>query len=124
MDWNKKSIIRLLRHTPTLIPDESLWDGIKQNILEDQHQALAKALAPTFWDKCRSWGSMPRPAFTLATMIILMVMIGSSGQLFMNSSLVRVSGSDQMEYISSLINDPVSDNNGSDTQTPIEKYFL
>ena len=35
-------------------------------------------------------------------------------------------GQDQVEYLSSLVDEPVElvSNNGNDSQTPIEKYFL
>ena len=106
------------------VPDGALWGRIKQIVADDQQQQLEKSLEPDFWERLRGAVHFPRPAFALATLVTMLFMIGSIGQLFYISPVVKINGQDQIEYIRSLIEEPVALNNGSDSQTPIEKYFL
>ena len=108
------------------VPDKLLWEQIKQTIEEEQQQLLEKSLKPDFWERLRSAVHIPRPAFVLATLVIMIFMIGSTGQLFFSSPIVKINGQDKVEYLSSLIDEPMdlASNNGNDPQTPIEKVFL
>jgi anti-sigma factor RsiW len=106
------------------VPDQLLWVQIKQNIEEEQQQQLETSLKPNFWERIRLAVHIPRPAFALATIVTMIFMIGSMGQLFFSAPLVKINGQDQVAYLSSLIDEPVDMNNGNDSQTPIEKVFL
>ena len=106
------------------VPDQILWAQIKQTIEEEQQQQLEASLKPNFWERIRSAVHIPRPAFALATIVTMIFMIGSTGQLFFSAPIVKINGQDQVAYLSSLIDEPVDMNNGNDSQTPIEKVFL
>ena len=106
------------------VPDQLLWARIKQNIEDDQRQQLEESLKPNFWERFRLAVHIPRPAFALATVVTMIFMIGSTGQLFFSAPVVKINGQDQVAYLSSLIDEPVDMNNGNDSQTPIEKVFL
>ena len=106
------------------VPEKLLWSRIKQTIEEEQQQQLEVSLQPNFWERIRSAVHIPRPAFALATIITMIFMIGSTGQLFLTAPVVKTNGQDQVEYLSSLMEEPVAMNNGNDPQTPIEQYFL
>ena len=106
------------------VPDQALWAQIKQTIEEEQQQQLEASLKPNFWERIRSSVHIPRPAFALATIVTMIFMICSTGQLFFSAPVVKINGQDQVAYLSSLIDDPIDMNNGNDSQTPIEKVFL
>ena len=106
------------------VPDQLLWVRIKQTIEEELQQQLEASLKPNFWERIRLAVHIPRPAFALATIVTMIFMIGSTGQLFFSAPVVKINGQDQVAYLSSLIDEPVDMNNGSDSQTPIEKVFL
>jgi len=106
------------------VPDQLLWARIKQSIEEDQQQQPEESLKPNFWERLKGAIHIPRPAFALATIVTMIFMIGSTGQLFFTAPIVRINGQDQVQYLSSLVDDPVDMNNGNDSQTPIEKVFL
>ena len=106
------------------VPDQLLWARIKQTIQEEQKQQLEASLMPNFWERIRLTVHIPRPAFALATIVTMIFMIGSTGQLFFSAPVVKISGQDQVAYLSSLIDEPFEMNNGNDSQTPIEKVFL
>ena len=122
----KKEAVNPFVNAPKVVPDKLLWAQVKQTIEEEQQQQLETSLKPNFWERIRSAVHIPRPAFALATIVTMILMIGSTGQLFFSSQVVRINGQDQVEYLSSLIDEPVdlASNNGNDLQTPIEKYFL
>jgi len=122
----KKELVEPLTNAPSAAPDASLWLQIKQTIEEEQLQQVEKSLVPDFWERVRSAVHIPRPAMALASIVTMIFMIGSTGQLFINSQFVKINGPDQVAYLSSLINEPlaVDTNNGNDPQTPIEQYFL
>ena len=106
------------------VPDQLLWARIKQTIEEEQQHQLEVSLKPNFWDRFKLVVHIPRPAFALATIITMIFMIGSTGQLFFSAPVVKINGPDQVAYLSTLIDEPVDMNNGNDSQTPIEKVFL
>jgi anti-sigma factor RsiW len=122
----KKEVVYPFNNAPRVVPDGFLWAQIKQTIEEEQQQQAEKSFIPDFWKRLISAVHVPRPAFALATIVTMLFMIGTTGQLFINNVFVKVNGQDQVEYMSSLIDEPVdvASNNGSDSQTPIEKYFL
>jgi predicted anti-sigma-YlaC factor YlaD len=120
----KKEAIDPFVNSSVEVPDKILWAQLKQAIEEDQQQQLKESLKPNFWEKISSAVHIPRPAFALATVITMIFMIGSTGQLFFNPPIVKINGQDQVQYLSSLIDEPVDMSNGSDSQTPIEKVFL
>ncbi len=106
------------------VPEKLLWSRIKQTIEEEQQQQLEVSLQPNFWERIRSAVHIPRPAFALATVVTMIFLFGSTGQLFLSTPAVKINGQDQMAYLSSLIDEPIAMNNGNDSQTPIEKVFL
>lgn len=106
------------------VPDQLLWERIKQNIEEDQQQQFEVSLKPNFWERFKLVVHIPRPAFALATVVTMIFLFGSTGQLFLSTPAVKINGQDQMAYLSSLIDEPIAMNNGNDSQTPIEKVFL
>jgi predicted anti-sigma-YlaC factor YlaD len=122
----KNELITPLNNANRAVPDELLWFHIKQNIKDEQQLQLEKDLKPGFWENLRNSVHIPRPAFALATLVTMIFMIGTTGQLFMNSQVVQFDGPQQMQYLSSLVDEPLDTdvNNGNDQQTPIEKYFL
>jgi len=120
----KKEVVNPFVNSSKDVPDQLLWAQIKQTIEEEQQQQLEASLKPNFWEKISSAVHIPRPAFALATVITMIFMIGSTGQLFFNPPIVKINGQDQVQYLSSLIDEPVDMSNGSDSQTPIEKVFL
>jgi hypothetical protein len=120
----KKEVINPFVNAPKVVPDGILWARIKQTIEDDQQQQLEKSLKPDFWERLRSAVHIPRPAFALATVVTMIFMFGSTGQLFFSTPSVKINGPDQVAYLSSLIDEPVAMNNGNDSQTPIEKVFL
>ena len=121
----KKEVVNPFVNAPKDVPDEFLWDQIKQTI-EEEGQQVEKSFIPDFWERLRPAVHIPRPAFALATIVTMIFMIGSTGQLFFSSQVVKINGQDQVEYLSSLIDEPVdlASNNGNDPQIPIEKVFL
>ena len=106
------------------VPVQLLWAKIKHTIEEEQQHQLEVSLKPTFWERFRLAVHIPRPAFALATVVTMIFMIGSIGQLFFSAPIVKINGQDQVAYLSSLIVEPVDMNNGNDSLTPIEKVFL
>ena len=122
----KKEVVYPFVNASKDVPDEFLWAQIKQTIEEEQQQQLETSLKPNFWERIRSAVHIPRPAFALTTIVTMIFMIGSTGQLFLSSPVVKINGQDQVEYLSSLIDEPVdlASDNGNDSQIPIEKYFL
>jgi len=106
------------------VPDQLLWAQIKQTIEEEQQHQLEVSLKPNFWERFRLAVHVPRPTFALATVVTMIFMIGSTGQLFFSAPVVKINGQDQVAYLSSLIDEPVDMNNGNDSQTPIKKVFL
>jgi predicted anti-sigma-YlaC factor YlaD len=122
---NQKVVIPFV-NAPQDVPTGILWSQIRQAINEGQTRQLEAVLKPGLWERIRSAVYIPRPAFALASIVTMIFVIGSTGQLFLSSPAVHINGRDQIEYISSLLDEPVDagGNNGSDTQTPIEKYFL
>jgi len=107
-------------------PEPFLWDLIKQRIEDDRELWFQKSLIPDFWQSLRLSLQVPRPAFAIVTIVTIIWMIGTTGQIFINNILVKVNGAEQVEYISSLIDDSVGipANNGNGSETPIEQYFL
>ncbi len=122
----KKEAVNPFVNASIEVPDKFLWAQIKQAIEVEQQQQLEKSLKPDFWERLRSAVHIPRPAFALATLVTIIFMIGSTGQLFFSAPVMKINGQDQVEYLSSLINEPLDldSNNGNDSQTPIEKVFL
>ena len=120
----KKAAINPFVNASKEVPDQVLWARIKQTIEEEQQHQLEASLKPNFWERLRLGVHIPRPAFALATVVTMIFMIGSTGQLFFSAPVVKMNGLDQVTYLSSLINDPVDMDNGNDPQTPIEKVFL
>ena len=120
----KKEVVSPFVNASKDVPDQLLWAQIKQTIEEEQQQQLEASLKPNFWERIRSAVHIPRPAFALATIVTMIFMIGSTGQLFFSAPIVKINGQDQVAYLSSLIDEPVDMNNGNDSQTPIEKVFL
>jgi len=122
----KKEVVSPFVNASKDVPSELLWAQIKQAIEEEQQQQLETSLKPDFWERLRASVHIPRPAFALATIVTMIFMIGSTGQLFFNAPVMKINGQDQVEYLSSLINEPMDldSNNGNDPQTPIEKVFL
>ena len=120
----KKEAINPFFNASKVVPDEILWAQIKQTIEDEQQQQLEKSFMPNFWERLRTSVHIPRPAFALATLVTMIFMVSSTGQLFFSSPMVKINGQDQVEYLSSLIDEPVALNNGNDLQTPIEKVFL
>jgi hypothetical protein len=92
----------------------------------EQQWQLEENFKPNFWERLRSAVHIPRPAFVLATLVTMIFILGSTGQLFFSSPVVKINGQNQVEYLSSLIDEPmdIASNNGNDPQTPIEKVFL
>jgi anti-sigma factor RsiW len=120
----KKAAINPFVNASKDVPDQLLWAQIKQTIEEEQQQQLEASLKPNFWERIRLAVHIPRPAFALATVVTMIFMIGSTGQLFFSAPVVKINGPDQLAYLSTLIDEPVDMNNGNDSQTPIEKVFL
>ena len=120
----KKDAIDPLVNDFQNVPDEFLWAGIKQRIDDEEQRQLEKALKPDFWEKLGSVVHIPRPAFALVRIVTMIFMIGSTGQLFFSAPVMRNNAQDQVAYLSTLMEEPVDANNGNDSQTPIEKYFL
>jgi len=106
------------------VPDVVLWARIKQNIQEEQDQLLEKNLQPNVWERFRALVLVPRPAFALATFLTMIFMVGSMGQLFLSKPALKINGPDQVAYLSSLVDEPISISAGAESPTPIEKYFL
>ena len=120
----KKAAITPFVNAAKEVPDQLLWARINQCIENDQRQQLEEGLKSNFWERFRFAVHIHRPAFALATVVTMIFMIGSTGQLFFSAPIVKINGQDQMAYLSSLIDEPVDMNNGNDSQTPIEKVFL
>jgi predicted anti-sigma-YlaC factor YlaD len=120
----RKAAVNPFANVSKEIPDQVLWVRIKQTIEEEQQYQLEASLKPNFWERLRLGVHIPRPAFALATVVTMIFIIGSTGQLFFSAPVVNINGQDQVAYLSSLIDDPVDMNNGNDSQTPIEKVFL
>jgi predicted anti-sigma-YlaC factor YlaD len=120
----KKEAVNPFVNVSKDVPDQLLWAQIKQTIEEEQQQQLEASLKPNFWERIRLAVHVPRPAFAFATIVTMIFMIGSTGQLFFSAPIVKINGQDQLAYLSSLIDEPVDMNNGNDSQTPIEKVFL
>jgi hypothetical protein len=122
----KKEAVNPFVHASKDFPEAVLWARIAQTIEEEKKQQLEESLKPDFWEKIRSAVHIPRPAFALATLVTMIFMIGTTDQLFFSNPIVRINGQDQVEYLSSLIDEPAdfADNNGNDSKTPIEQYFL
>ncbi|MBF0571966.1 MAG: hypothetical protein HQL12_08880 [Candidatus Omnitrophica bacterium] len=120
----KKEVINPFISVPRVVPDESLWTRIKQTIEVEELQQVKLALVPGFWERWKSAVHIPRPAFALATIVTMVFMISSTGQLFFSGPVVKINGQDQVEYLSSLIDESVVMNISNDSRTPIEKYFL
>jgi predicted anti-sigma-YlaC factor YlaD len=124
LDSIKNEVVNPFVNAPKDVPDEFLWPRIKQTMEEQQH--VGKSFIPDFWERLRSAVHIPRPAFALATVATLIFVVGTTGQLMVNSQMMKIKGQEQVEYLSSLIDEPVeiAANNGNDFGTPIEKYFL
>ena len=122
----QKEAINPFVNTLKEVPNDLLWRGIKQTIVDEQHQQLVKGLKPDLWERFKVLIHIPRPAFALATMVTMIFMIASTGQLFISPPPVKINGPDQMEYLSTLVDEPVDldSNSGTESQTPIEKVFL
>jgi predicted anti-sigma-YlaC factor YlaD len=122
----KEGVVHPFININCAVPNEQLWARIKQTIEEEQQQQVEKSFVPNFWERIRSAVHIPRPAFALATFLTMILMIGTTGQFMINSQIMKIKGQDQVEYLSSLIDEPVdlASNNGNDSQTAIEKYFL
>ena len=120
----KKEAVSPFVNASKVVPDKLLWAQIKQTIEVEQQQQLEKILKPDLWERIRSAVHIPRPAFALATLVTMIFMIGSTGQLFFSAPVMKINGQDQMAYLSSLIDEPFEMNNGNGSQTPIEKVFL
>ncbi len=122
----KREIVYPLTHASHTAPETSLWARIKEDIEAEQRQHIKESLTPGFWKRLGATFHVPRPAFALASIVTMLFMIGSIGQLFLYTTPLKINGGDQAAYIGSLIGD-TSDldmANGKDSQTPIEKYFL
>jgi anti-sigma factor RsiW len=120
----RKAVVNPFVNVSKDVPDQLLWERIKQNIEEDQQQQFEVSLKPNFWERFKLVVHIPRPAFALATVVTMIFLFGSTGQLFLSTPAVKINGQDQMAYLSSLIDEPIAMNNGNDSQTPIEKVFL
>ena len=114
----KKGAVGPFVNVPMATPDAVLWSRIKQAVEEEQQGQLEKSLAPGFGNAGDAV-HIPRPAFALATILTMIFMIGPTSELFINTQSVKVNGQEQIEYLSSLIDEPadVSANNGNDTQS-------
>ncbi|MBF0570310.1 MAG: zf-HC2 domain-containing protein [Candidatus Omnitrophica bacterium] len=121
-----KKAVNPLKNVQEIVPDKILWAQIKQTIHEEQLQKVQESAIPDFWEKLRWAVHIPRPVFALATVVMLIFMVGLPNQLAINTQSVKVNGQGQAEYLISLLNEPVDigANNGNDLGTPIEKYFL
>ena len=122
----KKEAVNPFVNASVEVPDKLLWEQIKQTIEVEQQWQLEENFKPNFWERLRSAVHIPRPAFVLATLVTMIFILGSTGQLFFSSPVVKINGQNQVEYLSSLIDEPmdIASNNGNDPQTPIEKVFL
>lgn len=120
----RKAAVNPFVNVPKDVPDQLLWARIKETIEVEQQHQLEASLKPNFWERLKTSVHIPRPAFALATFVTMIFMIGSTGQLFFSTPIVKINGQDQVQYLSSLIDEPVDMNNGNDSQTPIEKVFL
>jgi anti-sigma factor RsiW len=122
----KNEAVAPFRNARKAVPDEFLWARIKQTIEAEQEKQLDKYFIPDLWERFRSALHFPRPAFALATLVTMILMIGTTGQFFFQSMFVKINGQEQMEYISTLIDEPsdVAGNIGNNPPTPLEKYFL
>jgi len=122
----RTGLVRPFNNASKDVPDAVLWSNIREAINEKNQLQIEQSLRPDFWERLRSSIHIPRPAFALASIVTIIFMIGSSGQLFLSSPVMNINGQDQVAYMSSLIDDPtaVDANKASDYQTPIEKYFL
>lgn len=121
----KKETVNPFKNVMGIVPDASLWNRIKGAIEEAQPQEKENSLLQGFWERFTAV-YIPKPALALAAATMMILMLGITGPIFLERPLTQFNEKDQIQYLSSLIDEPADAgiNNSRDAQTPIEKYFL
>ena len=103
---------------------EYLWRRVREVVLAEQKKALS---ATGIFAKVRAFLYMPRPVLAVATIVVLILAVGTFARLRLNrEEALQLSAQGQVEYLNYLA-EPFSDvqsdeNAGFGTQ--VEKYFL
>lgn len=117
----RKAAVEPLRNAEKLNPPASIWSNVEESILAEQ-QGKTNVLV-NFFEKL-GWGTpIPRPAFALASVIVLVLLVGTMTEYKIQQ---EASTKEQIEYLDSLANpsEGLSDNGGQGFDTSVEKYFL
>ncbi len=108
-----------------LDPPEFIWSRIKEGIIAE-HQRKTGLIA-NFLRKLKPIHYIPKPAFSIATVIALILIIGVMTKLRVNNqAALEVVPQGQIEYFTYSLDTPVSAfiNDKTGFGTSIEEYFL
>ena len=103
-----------------LEPSPHVWANIRESLGFDVSSTRIPAQT-TWWDKVRLSFLFPRPAFALATIILVLMVLTLTTYRNRGERIVQTDLEDDMDYLVSLVDD--SDQNGG-YGTAIEEYFL
>ncbi len=106
-------------------PPEFIWQRIKESIIAEQKKKTG--FAANLFERLRAVLYIPKPAMAVASAIGLIVIVGISAKLMINSQPAMKAGTqEQSEYSDYSMEIPadVSTNGEAIFGTLIEKYFL
>ena len=121
----KKTADELFADAERTAPPEYIWRRVKETILA----AERKKAAPTgsLFERLKAFLYIPRPVLAVATIIILILAIGTmAGIRVSNREALHTGIQEQIEYLDYLAGasgDVLMDDNAG-FGTPVEKYFL
>ncbi len=123
----RKTVIAPFDNSERVNPPAVLWHKIREQIdEEEQPEALTSPFAD-FIHSIKSLLYMPKPAFAVAMIVILLLVTVSVVKLpSKNQEIVKVDTENQVECITYLISvfDQDSMSEDDNFEDPIEEYFL
>ena len=121
----KKTVIEPFTNVERLNPPEGAWHGIKGKI-EGEQQKFESPFAQ-FLSRIRSNLSIPKPAFAVAAMLIVFVILATMIKLpSRKNEKANINSEEQIDCMNYLIRvfNQDSMNGGNGFGTSIEEYFL
>ncbi len=106
-------------------PPEYLWRRIKETILAEEEKK--PSLAANLLGKLRALLYMPRPALAIASIIVLILAVGTIAKVRIGSQeAMRAGIQEQLDYFEYLTGSSgdLSANGSTGFGTPVETYFM
>ncbi|MBU1062281.1 MAG: zf-HC2 domain-containing protein [Candidatus Omnitrophica bacterium] len=108
-------------------PLDSVWHRIKEKIEAETRQEARPYSIPNLKDKLKTFIYIPRPVFTVAIVMVLVIALSVVAKLQVNKQEVAsIQSEEQIEYLVNLFGENAYVSNGEDVGygTAIEEYFL